>query len=34
MEIDPRGPRLGAVITTIVLAIVLIPDRQALAGHR
>jgi len=24
MEIDPRGPRLGAVITTIVLAIVLI----------
>jgi hypothetical protein len=24
MEIDPRGPRLSAVITTIVLAVVLI----------
>ncbi|HEY2266411.1 MAG TPA: DUF4395 family protein, partial [Streptosporangiaceae bacterium] len=24
MEIDPRGPRFGAVITTVVLAVVLL----------
>ena len=24
MEIDPRGPRFGAVITTVVLAVVLV----------
>jgi heme/copper-type cytochrome/quinol oxidase subunit 4 len=24
MEIDPRGPRIGALITTVVLAVVLI----------
>jgi hypothetical protein len=28
MEIDPRGPRLSAVITTIVLAVVLIFNRS------
>jgi len=27
MDIDPRGPRFGAVITTIVLAVVLITGR-------
>ena len=24
MEIDPRGPRVGALITTVVLAVVLV----------
>ena len=32
MEIDPRGPRFGAVITTIVLAVVLITSSAALLG--
>jgi hypothetical protein len=27
MEIDPRGPRLGAVITVVVLAVVLVTGR-------
>jgi len=31
MEIDPRGPRTAALITTAVLAAVLITGRQALA---
>ena len=32
MDIDPRGPRFGAVITTIVLAVVLITGSAALLG--
>ena len=32
MDIDPRGPRFGAVITTIVLAAVLITGSAALLG--
>ena len=32
MDIDPRGPRFGAVITTIVLAVVLITSSAALLG--
>jgi Domain of unknown function (DUF4395) len=30
MDIDPRGPRFGAVITTIVLAVVLVTGSAAL----
>jgi len=32
MDIDPRGPRFGAVITTIVLAVVLITGSAWLLG--
>ena len=32
MDIDPRGPRFGAVITTIVLAVVLITGNGWLLG--
>ena len=32
MDIDPRGPRFGAVITTIVLAVVLITSSAWLLG--
>jgi hypothetical protein len=32
MEIDPRGPRFGAVITTVVLAVVLITGSAWLLG--
>ena len=32
MDIDPRGPRFGAVITTIVLALVLITGSAWLLG--
>src|SRR5205823_13127791 len=32
MEIDPRGPRFSAVITTIVLAVVLITGNAWLLG--
>jgi hypothetical protein len=32
MDIDPRGPRFGAVITTIVLTVVLITGSAALLG--
>ena len=32
MDIDPRGPRFGAVITTIVLAVVLITGSGWLLG--
>ena len=32
MEIDPRGPRFGAMITTIVLAVVLITSSAWLLG--
>ena len=32
VEIDPRGPRFGAVITTVVLAVVLITGSAALLG--
>ena len=32
MDIDPRGPRFGAVITTIVLAVVLITRSAWLLG--
>jgi len=32
MDIDPRGPRFGAVITTVVLAVVLITGSAALLG--
>ena len=32
MDIDPRGPRFGAVITTIVLAVVLVTGSAALLG--
>ena len=32
MDIDPRGPRYGAVITTIVLAVVLITGSAWLLG--
>ena len=32
MDIDPRGPRFGAVITTVVLAVVLITSSAALLG--
>jgi hypothetical protein len=28
MEIDPRGPRFGALITTLVLAAVLVLTRR------
>jgi hypothetical protein len=32
MDIDPRGPRFGAVITTIVLAVVLVTGSAWLLG--
>ena len=32
MDIDPRGPRFGAVITTIVLAAVLVTGSAWLLG--
>ena len=32
MEIDPRGPRFGAMITTVVLAVVLITSSAWLLG--
>ena len=32
MDIDPRGPRFGAVITTVVLAVVLITGSAWLLG--
>jgi hypothetical protein len=32
MDIDPRGPRFGAVVTTIVLAVVLITGSAWLLG--
>jgi hypothetical protein len=32
MDIDPRGPRFGAAVTTIVLAVVLITGSAALLG--
>ena len=32
MEIDPRGPRFGAVITVVVLAVVLITGSAWLLG--
>ena len=32
MDIDPRGPRFGAVVTTVVLAVVLITGSAALLG--
>ncbi|HEY6295256.1 MAG TPA: DUF4395 domain-containing protein [Streptosporangiaceae bacterium] len=32
MEIDPRGPRFGAVITTVVLAVVLVTGSAWLLG--
>jgi hypothetical protein len=32
MDIDPRGPRFGAVITTVVLAVVLITSSAWLLG--
>jgi hypothetical protein len=32
MDIDPRGPRFGAAITTVVLAVVLITSSAALLG--
>ena len=32
MEIDPRGPRFSAVITTIVLAVVLVTGNAWLLG--
>jgi hypothetical protein len=32
MEIDPRGPRFGAMITTVVLAVVLITGSAWLLG--
>ena len=32
MDIDPRGPRFGAVITTIVLTVVLITGSAVLLG--
>src|ERR1700746_1630426 len=32
MDIDPRGPRFGAVITTVVLAVVLLTSSAWLLG--
>ena len=32
MDIDPRGPRFGAVITTVVLAVVLVTSSAWLLG--
>ena len=34
MEIDPRGPRFGAVITVVVLAVVLVTGSAWLLARR